>query len=302
MARDSHNILALAFLCSLFVGPAIADCNLSEFDRSPPAAITSQVNNETVKFEWATDVDTLNGRSWVWHYVKNLHPNRGLGYAWPKAQLRHALGTPLEPGKTDCNRYFVAVPTAPDDNAPIMYGTNGASQRAAVYAEAKTANAAPWTGAIIETSYNNENVHLGIWTEPRGSASGDGDRSWTFSVERPTNVSVAIASLPSLMGLDQLTSMIAQFGKQSIRTEAVPLSRITKREDKEALADIFSQDELVSRLDQQYFVMFSGGPAKAFVVIPNSGAVRQVYVDVFFFDEKNQPFFATTVGLLLPAR
>jgi hypothetical protein len=302
MARDSHNVLALTLLWSLFVDPAIADCDLSKFDQSPPAAIVSTVNNETAKFEWATDVDTSNGRSWVWHYVKNLHPNRGIGYAWPKAQLRRALGTPLEPGKTDCNRYFAAAPTALDDNAPIMYGTNGASQRAAVFAEAKTASVAPWAGTITETSYNNENVRLGIWTEPEGATSSDGDRLWVLHVERSANVSVAIASLPSLMRLDQLTSIIAQFGKQSIRTEAMPLSRITKREDKEALADLFSQDEIVSRLDQQYFVMFSGGPAKAEAIIPNSGAVRQVYLDVFFFDQKNQPFFATTVGLLLPAR
>src|SRR5205085_3520634 len=104
-----------------------ADCDISKYDQSPPAKITDRVNNGTVQFEWATDVDTKDGRSWIWHYIRNVH-DRGVGYKWPKAELRRSLGTPLEPGKTDCNRYFVSGPTAADDNAPITYGTNEAIQ------------------------------------------------------------------------------------------------------------------------------------------------------------------------------
>jgi len=107
-----------------FAPSAFADCDLSGYDRSLPKTVSSMVNNEIVKFEWASDLDTINGRNWIWHYIKNLHADHGLGYKWPKAGLRRALGSPLEVGKTDCNRYFVTTQPALDDNAPITYGTN----------------------------------------------------------------------------------------------------------------------------------------------------------------------------------
>ena len=125
----------------LLASAAFADCDLSTYDRTAPPAITSGLDNGTAHFEWATDVDTVSGRNWIWHYIKNLDPNRGLGYRWPKANLRRALGSPLQPGKTDCNRYFVVSKFNADDNAPITYGTNEAEQRAAVYAEAATSAA-----------------------------------------------------------------------------------------------------------------------------------------------------------------
>jgi hypothetical protein len=110
-----------------------------------------RVDNGTVQFAWSTDVDTSDERTFIWHYIKNTN-DRGFGYKWPKADLRRALGSPLEPGKTDCNRYFVTGRTAPDDNAPIKYGTNETPQRATVFAET-TSSAAKSTSSSIEASY-----------------------------------------------------------------------------------------------------------------------------------------------------
>jgi hypothetical protein len=115
--------MVLVFAYLICGSSAFAECDTSKYDQTPPAAITDQVNDGDVRFKWATDVDVSGGRNWVWHYVAN-NGNHGLGYKWPKAELRHVLGSPLEPGKTDCRKYFVTGPAAPDDNAPITYGTN----------------------------------------------------------------------------------------------------------------------------------------------------------------------------------
>jgi hypothetical protein len=143
--------MVLVFAYLICGSSAFAECDTSKYDQTPPAAITDQVNDGDVRFKWATDVDVSGGRNWVWHYVAN-NGNHGLGYKWPKAELRHVLGSPLEPGKTDCRKYFVTGPAAPDDNAPITYGTNDTVQRAAIFAETKVAETQS-TGSVIDTSY-----------------------------------------------------------------------------------------------------------------------------------------------------
>jgi hypothetical protein len=201
---------SLGFLiAAAFNSPLLAGCDISTYDQSPPSAIKSSVNKGNVQFEWATDVDTTGGYNWIWHYVKNTH-DRGLGYKWPKADLRHALGSPLEPGQVDCNRYFVMVPAVPDDDAPIMYGTNDSVQRAAVFAPTKSdvGAASPSTGSIIETSYRNaagaiENVRVAIGTS-KGSTP---DGLWNFVVERTPNAIVAISTIPKFFTSDQIKSL-----------------------------------------------------------------------------------------------
>jgi hypothetical protein len=253
--KEQLGEIALLVASSLFFASAAsADCDLSTYDRTPPAAIRSGLDNGIAHFEWATDVDTVNGRNWIWHYIKNLHSDRGLGYQWPKADLRRSLGSPLDPGKTDCNRYFVTTQTAPDDNAPITYGTNESRQRAAVYAEAKAAApgpgpgteggnrgqpagpadtpAVPATGSIIETTYttnagSSESVRVAISTRQTNA-----DGQWLFEIDRTPNVIVAIAMM-KFFNSDQLKSLVAQFLQQSIRVDVGNLRKTIDRDDKE---------------------------------------------------------------------
>jgi hypothetical protein len=297
-------IVALALLLSVALGaPAQADCDIGKFDQSAPDAIRSKVNTGVVQFEWATDVDTVNGYEWIWHYIKNTHPDRGLSYRWPKADLRRALGSPLEAGSTDCNRYFVAVPTAPDGEAPITYGTNESVQRAAVFAPSKNAAAAspqppPSTGSIIETSYRNaaggtENVRVALWTgEEKGT-----DKGWSLQIEQTQNATVLIANISKYFSVEQLRSLQSQFARQLVSIDIIDIRKLTGRDDKEALEGLYSENELADRSGQPYLFL---PPGKATVSLPTP-TLLPLSTDLILVDRQRHPFFATTVRLLVPS-
>jgi hypothetical protein len=280
---------ATVIVTALSASPAIA-CDISRYDRSPPAAIIDKVNDATFNFEWATDVDTSDGRNWIWHYVKNLR-DHGFGYRWPKADLRRALGSPLEAGKIDCRRYFVSGTPALDDNAPLTYGTNETVQRAVVFADSKPTSAqstgAQSTGSIIETSYKVasgaiENVRVVV-----GTTEGQSEKDrWQFFVEQTPNVVIAI-SMPTSLNGEQYAALTAQL-KADFPVKA----------DVGTLKDLYSDSELANRTSQQYLVLNSRLP-KAAAVIPAS-ALRHVSSDLMLADQEGRTFFATTVRLLVP--
>ena len=301
----------------LFASAAFADCDQVKYDQTPPPAISSEVNNGIVHFVWSTDLDTIGGRNWIWHFIKNVHPNHGLGYKWPKAELRRALGSPLEAGKTDCNRYFVTTSAAPDDDAPITYGTSDTPQRAAVYVPSQTAGTPkdaapaapgtpagpvpepPATGSIIETSYKSgagklENVRVSVSTNQRATPNGQG---WLLQVERTTNVIVAIGM--RFLNNEQSSSVLGQFSSQSVKVDAGPLPKMIGRNDKEVLSEFFSESELASHADQSYFVFYNGGNPKGTASLP-APTLRPISTDVILFDVERRPFFATTFRILAP--
>jgi len=268
----------------LFGSSAFADCDISSYDRTPPARISGKVDNGTVQFQWATDVDTSDGRNWIWHYITNTY-DRGLGYRWPKAELRRALGSPLEPGQTDCNRYFVLGTATPDDSAPITYGTNDTIQRAAVFADKTTADVKS-TSSVIETSYRGpsgavENVRVAVSTI-EGKTIQD---RWQLLIEQTPNVTVALA-VPQGLSQEQFRSLDAQ-----MKVEANKLSS-------DGLAGLYSEDEAKSRLSQQY-IIFKEKPKKALALVP-AAVLRQSSSDLVLLDGEARPFFATAVKLLAP--
>jgi hypothetical protein len=294
----------------LFIAtPALADCDLSTYDRSPPKKIDSEVNNGIVRFEWSTDADTVDSRNWIWHYVKNLHSDHGLGYKWPKADPRRPLGSPLPPGMTDCNRYFVTSATAPDDNAPITYGTNDIAQRAAVYSSstvgdatklgaAPTLSAPSGSGSIIETSYQigagkSQNVRMAVSTFQE-------DNKWRFVLELLPNVIAALA-LNEFLNVEQITQAVAQLRTQAVKVSEGPLEKTVGRNDKDVLSALFRDDELGGRTNQHYLVFYSGssGGPKISMALSASGT-RPISTDLILFQPDGQPFFATALKLAAP--
>lgn len=277
-------LLGTVLLCP----SAFADCDISQYDQTAPKAIIDRVANGSVVFEWATDVDATDGRNWIWHYLKNKD-NRGLGYKWPKAQLRHALGTPLEPGKTDCNRYFVLGATTADDNAPITYGTNDTTQRAAVFAETNKSAATGTfpdlsTGSVVETSYRGlngevENVRVVITTF-------SDSKNWVMTVEQTPNVVVAL-SVPKDMTRDQFASLSGQ-----LRAD-VPF-KISSKE----LSGLFTDEELASRVEQFYAVLRSRTPKITATLQANS--FNRTSSDLVLLKESGEAFFATSVRVIVP--
>jgi hypothetical protein len=298
--------IPFVIICLVCAVPALADCDLSTYDRSPPRTINSRVDNGTVRFEWSSDLDTVDGRNWIWHYVKNLHSDRGLGYKWPKAELRRSLGSPLQPGKTDCNRYFVTTQTAPDDNAPITYGTNEGVQRAAVYSDAKISvgdatgsgaglvpSAPSVSGSLIETSYKtdagaSENVRITV-------SSGQDRGKWHLQIEQTPNVIIAMAR--EFLSTEQLIEAVEQLGRQAIKVNEGPLVKTMGRDDKEVLSAFFLEDELAGRKNQSYLTFYA---PKASIFLTASGS-RQISTDLILFDRERRPFFATTLRLIAPA-
>jgi hypothetical protein len=259
--------LKVLLIGSYFLLPSVAsaDCDLSAYDRTSPKAISSGLDNGIVNFQWSSDVDTVEGYVWIWHYIKNFD-RHGLGYKWPKAGLRRALGSPLEPGKTDCNRYFVTTQIAPDDNAPITYGTNDTPQRAAVYLESKTpqtgegtsagagssSEPSPATGTVIETSYMTgagSSQNVGVTVHTRMS-----DGQWTLQISRTPNVIIAMAA--KFLSGEQLGSLLSQISNQKARVSAGPLSKTIEREDRDVLSKLFSESEITERADQPYIILF----------------------------------------------
>ena len=172
-----------------------------------------------------------------------------------------------------------------DDNAPITYGTHETLQRAAVYADANS-SAAKSTGSIIETSYRNpsgviENVRVAVSTL---EGKTDQDR-WQLLIEQTPNVTVAL-STPKPLSFEQYSSLAAQLKIDEIKFSS------------KALADLYSENEIDSRLFQSYMV-FKARPNKGIAVV-SAPALRKVSSDLMLLDGEARPFFATRVRLLAP--
>ena len=203
-----------------------------------------------------------------------------------------------------------------DDNAPITFGTNESVQRAAVYADTRTAGtstqsnaAAPIsppkeaeTASVVETSYSTgygpvENVRVVIST----FEGQDANDRWRLQIKRTPNVIVGISGIPKLLSQSQFASISDQFRSQSVSVDLVPLTKITGREEREALAGLYSEAELPAHVDQLYLVLGGGGAEVVKAAVP-AVALRPISTDLLLFDRKGQPFFATTLRLLAPAR
>ncbi|MBR1071283.1 MULTISPECIES: hypothetical protein [Bradyrhizobium] len=219
----------------------------------------------------------------------------------------------MQPGKADCNRYFVSSKFGADDNAPITYGTNEAEQRAAVYLETATSANGPSTqtngavptqeetASVIETSYttqdgSTENVRVAISTSEGNSS----DNRWKVRIQRTPNVIVGISGVLRLLSGQQFRSLFDQFKEQSVQVDGIDLRKMTGRDEKEAFAGFFSEAELPAHANQVYLVLYSGGAADAKAAVP-AGALRPISTDLVLFDRERRPFFATTLRLLAPS-
>ena len=283
--------LGVGLLCAC--GIASAACDTSSFDRTPPPAI--RADPATATLEWASDVDNLNGQLWIWHYVKNTRP-QPLGLRWVKANIRRHLGNPLPPGETDCNRFFAnAVNDTPDDDAPIIYGTNEQRQDAAVFVR----RAAPQgnlqkgeTISVIDTSFaaggKVEDVHVVV-------ASRRTEKGLVFQLEQPANVVIAMSSLAATFSAEQFSVL-----SRGLDAPIAPANfqQYTKLDAAKALGGLFSDKELAERVKQEY--VFFPPARKAAIEIPTVG-VQQVSADLIILDRQLQPQFATEIIVLVPA-
>jgi hypothetical protein len=274
---------AFGFLCAC--GMASAECDTSTYDQTPPRAIRS--DPRTSVLEWATDVDTVQGQLWIWHYVKNPRPD-ALGVNWPKGGIRRQLGNPLNPGETDCNRFYTnAVNSVVDDDAPITYGTNQQTQPAAVYTP-RHVRGGP-TKSIIDTSFADaggklQQVHVVI-------SSRRTEKGLLLEVDQDANVVIAVSSLPEALAQ---TSVVDDRRAQHSTFQQFAGDAATR-----ALSGLFSAAELNRRVEQNY-VFFP--QTKQFIVEIPAATVDEVPADLIILDPKKQPIFATEIRVLIPSK
>jgi hypothetical protein len=282
----------LLSLCCL----ATADCDLRAFDQTLPHAIRGNVSNQFADFEWASDVDTVYDRQWVWHYILNRRQDKGLGALWEKAEIRIPLLRPLPPGKAFCNHFLAdAVQDKPDTNAPIIYGTNQQQQLAAIYVAEKPQKLSG-TASRISTSYEDEDgkpVSVNVNFET--FQSGDG---LYISLAISPGLVVGIAGLPRALSEDQWTTLQNAVKKQTggVVTRAT-FAQFTDSDPGKALAGLFRPDELNVK---EEFGFFSGPPGK--FEIPVKGPLQKVSTNLIVFDQKRQPIMASDVSLLVPVK
>jgi len=281
------------FFCSC--GLAIAGCDTREFDRTPPAAIVSEVDNQFAKFQWASDADLLyGGQPWLWHYIWNKSPDVGIGVKWEKAGIKFPTTAPLPGGEKFCNRTLVAAfRPQPDTNAPIVYGTNSQRQDAAVFVEDK--NASLNTGSIFDTAYVDQqgkkvDVHIGILSQRI-------DSGYNLQLETVPDLTVAISTLSDKLNRAELVSLAASAASQKVEVQLRTLGAAGR--ELVGLSELFSPPELVNHLKRDYF-FFRGARKAVFVV--ETPAVEKVKADIVVFDDAARVIFVSNIEILAPQR
>lgn len=117
-----------AALVWLWPTSAMAHCEPEKFDRTPPAAITGTVEDPTSRFEWSSDVDIQQGRSWRRNYILNTHTDRGWSGNWQKADIFVAISRPLPPRQRLCREVLLGQHRDdPDTDAPLFMAQTAAT-------------------------------------------------------------------------------------------------------------------------------------------------------------------------------
>jgi hypothetical protein len=286
---------SLGILLSLCTA-AFAFCDLTGFDRTQPAAIRGSVNNQFANFEWASDVDLIDGRLWVWHYILNRRPDLPIGGHWDKAGIIMPLANPLPPGKAACNQFLAdSIQTNPDTDAPIIYGTNEQQQRAAVYVANKPPKAAD-TSSKIRSSYVGEGggvIDLSIDLSTVQTSNG-----FQIVLDHSPGLVVGIADISKALSSDQLERLAIMAKEQGAFVARATYSQFTKQSPDAAL-NLFPKENRPK--EDTEFLFFAGRSLTKFEL--KAEAVQKVSANMIVFDEKiGRPVFATDVSVLVPAR
>jgi hypothetical protein len=284
---------SIGILLSLYCCAASASCNITDFDRATPKAIKGAVNTPLVNFEYASDIDAVDGQLRLWNYVLN-RTARGLGVDWPKAGISSNLWLPLPPGEAAC-KFDTVSEIRTDPDAPITYGTTDEVQSATVFAS--NAKKLGSTNSAIRTSYRNDegksvsiDVQLSTFQTPQGIG---------MALEHSPGIVIGIAGLPKVLTAEQIEKMSLSAKAQDAAVEQATYLEYTKKDPREALAPLI-RSEKDRPSEKTPFLFFSGSSAK--LGFDTDRAVERVSADVVILDEKSKrPLFATDFSLLVPA-
>jgi hypothetical protein len=278
-------MVALSWLSLPLIGiAAAANCDISQYDQTPPAAIGDRVT-QSADFEWATDADQINGEHWIWHYLLN-RGNEALKVNWAKADIETTTAHALEPGGPPlCRRVFVyKVADQADTDAPIIYTSRPLRQNAAVYVADRSANAQQ-TGTEIATSFLDGGERRDAYLNVRSYSDG---KSVYMNFEAPPYLTFGIAGLSTALG-DQIPLITEQVKKSGAELEVVKLREFSRA----AIAEFGTSS------DDEYLVL-SSVKGKVEVSFPTISAVERS-LTVILFDGDKQPILRSAVTMLLPS-
>jgi hypothetical protein len=291
-------VSSIGILVSLYCA-ASAHCDLHRFDQTPPRAISDIVSNQFADFTWASDVDTIDGRLWVWHYILNTHKDSGLGAVWEKADIRIPLTHPLPPGEAFCNRFLAAsVLPNPDTDAPIVYGTNQQRQRAAVFVAEKPPKVGE-TSSSISTTYSDESgkaIDVNVQLTTSKTTKG-----FSVYLEHSPDLVIGISGLPRALSESQFKEIRDTVGNQNSAVERATYFGYAKADPQSVFDSNSADHSFWNGLDPKAdYLFFSGTSTKIGFEVPAENTVR-ASADLIVLDKKLRPILATNVSLLVPS-
>jgi hypothetical protein len=290
---DGRNFMLgiIGLMCSS--GLALANCDITDFDQTPPPAFKLDVNNQFATFQWASDADALNGRTLLWHYIWNRSPNKGLAVKWDKVRILQPPAAALPPGEVACVRRFVeGVRDRPDYDAPIRHGLQQFEHREDATLYVQDEKAAQATGNNFDTAYIDQqgkkiDVSVGVYSERVGN-------EYHLELEVIPNLTIAISELPDRLTKSELVSFAAGAGAQRITMGLRPLDELGLAD----LGEVFSASELASHLKQDY--LFFRGTQKTVLAL-TTPTVEKIKAEIIVLD-RTRVIFVADVEVLAPKR
>ena len=240
--RTTGAAMVSGIILTLYCCAASAGCNISQFDHDLPRAIRGEVSNHLANFEYASDVDNVDGTFRLWNYVLNKRPDKGIAISWPKAGIGQDFFAPLPPGEPAC--VFQTVDEIRrDPDAPITYGTKDQTQSAAVYAydvpkKLGSTTSGVRTSVLIDGKSVDLNVELSTYPTKEG---------FGFVLEHSPGVVVGIAGLPEVLTPKQLQSIQTSAKSQDAMVEKATYFEYTKEDPDKALSFLFPRTDHTQR-------------------------------------------------------
>jgi hypothetical protein len=293
-------ITALAFALIWAAPTASAqDCqDVSDFDQTEPKKEGEQIDNTYAKFNWASDVDVIEGRSKLWNYIYNDDEKNGWNGDWAKGGINQPLIRPLAPKTYACAKKALWKHKDDPESAPIIYAPSNQAADALVFVKAEkeaadqqAQTATQATSETLGTSLEIGTTYLDAKQQPATAtfflgAIPKGDFT-NFYFKPSSGVIVAISKIKSNFPQTAIQEIFAAAKNQGRELEFV------------ALGDWAAKDSLsgIEAVDpkEQFLIVHNefGAEIKS---VPDPDA-PEVTAQVVMFDETRVPILVTTVDL-----
>jgi hypothetical protein len=294
MLATGAAMISLTIVFFSLCSPASAsDCDLKAYDRTPPPALRGTVNNPAANFEYASDVDAVDGQLQISNYILNRRTDKGIGVKWPKAGISQSVTFPIPPGDSACSSQTTEKYHTESDI--ITYGTNEGTKATVVFV-ADTQRKLGSTESNIKTSYtNSEGKPVNVNVEVFAFRT---EKEISFSVQHSPALVIGIAGLPDVLTAGQIETLQESAKAQNAGVKKATFFQYTNEDPTNALAALFDPERGPSAKTD--FLFFSGSSAK-FGITTSTSNIEKVSADMIVLDAKSmRPILGTGVSLFVP--